>query len=543
MSSRLSSLSFVVVVWLACALCGRANAQSPPPMRRIAVLVGSNDAPAGRQALRFAHADAQQFADVLTRVGRFARSDVHVLLDPQPAELEAALYGASRDAADAKGDALFVFYYSGHSDGQAVYPRGEPLSLADLRRGIESVGARIRVGILDTCRGGSWTQAKGLSVGPPLDPVALLDVGTEGTALVSSSSGLENAHESDSVNGSFFTHHFIAGLLGAADRSGDGNVTLEEAFDYAKERTVRDSARMAAAPQHPSFDLQLRGRQDVVLTSIPSGAGALEVTQANAPIEVIHLPSGITVAEAPPGPGPVRIAVPPAHYLVRSVVGDRVLSREADVRDGETVLVSGGQLEATDDARLAVKGTEPLPPETIEEPPLRWGAELGLAFGVPVGAAFGGESLSEFASGLFDLEGAVGLVFFRRLVLGIHIGVGISIPAALPSVPWTYDFGVQGEYRFLPAPSQINPWVGLGLTFEALNMHGENHLGSLVLSSSDVDLTGGFDFQRPEADAHAIVGPFGLGPFVTYRYGKYSPPADAPTASHGWVLLGVRARY
>ena len=55
-------------------------------MRRIAVLVGAKMIPPpGRQALRFAHDDASELAEVLQRVGAFAAGDVHVLLDPHPA--------------------------------------------------------------------------------------------------------------------------------------------------------------------------------------------------------------------------------------------------------------------------------------------------------------------------------------------------------------------------------------------------------------------------------------------------------------------------
>jgi hypothetical protein len=279
------------------------------------------------------------------------------MLDPHPRELVDMFESVARTAAGAGGDVLFLFYYSGHSDGQSLFPHGEPMPLSDLRARVERLGARIRVGILDTCRGGSWTQSKGLSVGPPLRMEDLLNVDTEGTALVSSSSGLENAHEAADVHGSFFTHYLTAGLQGAADRAGDGNVTLEEAFDYAKERTVRESARLASTPQHPSFDLALRGRQDIVLTVLSSNTSALEVTGSKAPLEIIHLPSGVTVADAPGG-SPLRLALPPGHYLVRSVVDGHVFAKEIEVRSGETATLAEGQLEATGSEQLAMKGPD-----------------------------------------------------------------------------------------------------------------------------------------------------------------------------------------
>lgn len=238
--------STMVTLVLAIATPRRAAAGDPPRTRRLAVVVGANEPAPGRQALRYAQSDAQLMADVLVRVGRFAKADVQVLLEPRPGDVLAALDAAARELQSAGPDSLLLFYYSGHSDGQRVFPHGETLSLSDLRDRIARSTARVRVAILDTCRGGGWTRTKGLTVGPPLDAVDLMNVATEGTALLSSSSGLENAHEAGSMKGSFFTHHVAAGLLGAADKSGDGNVTLQEVFEYAKERTVRDSARMAA---------------------------------------------------------------------------------------------------------------------------------------------------------------------------------------------------------------------------------------------------------------------------------------------------------
>jgi hypothetical protein len=80
-----------------------------------------------------------------------------------------------------------------------------------------------------------------------------LELSGEGSVLIASSSGLERAHESEGLLGSYFTHHFVAGLRGAADPRGDGIVTVTDAFAYAKERTVRDTAAVASEPQHPSF--------------------------------------------------------------------------------------------------------------------------------------------------------------------------------------------------------------------------------------------------------------------------------------------------
>ena len=246
MKGRLWMRIVVAFLVIACWVSnGRIALSAPSQVRRVAILIGANDPAPGRAPLRYAHEDARRMGDVLSRVGGFASADVHVLLEPSHAEIEQVITTTTQSAKDAGGDVIFVFYYSGHSDGQSVFPKGSPFSLQDLRARIGAVGARVTLGILDTCRGGTWTQTKGLTVGPPLEPVDLVPLSSEGTALLSSSSGLESAHEAEAIRGSFFTHHLVGGLLGAADRDGDGVVTLDEAFEYAKDHTVRDSARTA----------------------------------------------------------------------------------------------------------------------------------------------------------------------------------------------------------------------------------------------------------------------------------------------------------
>ncbi len=428
---------------LSCAgRAGAAGPPPPPPLRRIAVVVGANDPAPGRQPLRYAHADARLMADTLERVGRFAKADVHVLLEPRPADVLAALDRAGLEARAAGGESLLVFYYSGHSDGQQVFPHGEALALADLRDRVAKANARVRVAILDTCRGGGWTRTKGLSVGPALDAADLMNVATEGTALLASSSGLENAHEAAAVNGSFFTHHVAAGLLGAADKSGDGNVTLQEVFEYAQQRTVRDSARMAATAQHPSFDLQLRGRQDVALAQIAASPSALEVVQANA-LEVIHLSSGVTVVETPPGRGRLRLALVPGRYLVRRVEGGRVYSKEVDVRPGAAASLDEGQLELTGDERLALKGerARERPFSTRSTPAAGWW-ELRLALGTSTGqSSFGA---SPYATSDQGVERSAASAASFSYGLADRLSLQVPLPAL------AYRFGQAGSFEVIP---------------------------------------------------------------------------------------------
>ena len=436
----------IAILMLLLAMAHPTSAEPPRAMRRIAVIVGANDPAPGRQALRYAHTDAQLMADVLERVGRFAKADIQVLLEPHPGDIQSALDRAARDVQTSGGDALLFFYYSGHSDGQQVFPHGEALALSELRAAIARSTARVRVAVLDTCRGGSWTRTKGLSVGPPLDPFDLSNITTEGTALLSSSSGLENAHETAAMKGSFFTHHVAAGLLGAADKSGDGNVTLQEVFDYAKERTVRDSARMAATTQHPSFDMQLRGRQDIVLGHIAASPSALVIQQSNA-LEVIHLASGVTVAETPAGRSQLRLALVPGRYVVRRVADGRVYSKEVDVPAGATVSLAEEQLQITGNEKLALKSGAPIVlADSVRSLPGARRMELRLGLGVSTGTP------NSFGSTLSDIGAESRSTLERSLTGAFSFAYGITdrLSWFIPVPAFAYRIGTEGSFEVIP---------------------------------------------------------------------------------------------
>ena len=323
---------------------------------RIAVVVGANAAAPGRKTLRFAHNDATNIAQVL-RLAGFERDDIRVLHDPDPAalleDLDKALAGLSERSS------MLVFYYSGHADAQALYPNGKRLALSDLRKRLDSARATVRVGIIDACRGGGWTGTKGLSETEVFEVNLPLSLSNEGSVLISSSSGLEDAHESELIQGSFFTHHWNAALRGAGDENQDGTVTLAEAFDYARSFTIRDTALQTQTPQHPSFQMNLRGKSDLPLVTMTAKNSVVAVQQDSGPLQLVHLGSGVVVLELPKGKRELRLSVPPGRYLVRRQAGEEVFAREIDVAAGGVTHVSEENLALVGSSQLAVKGSEP----------------------------------------------------------------------------------------------------------------------------------------------------------------------------------------
>lgn len=352
-TSRLWSPTLVALLLAAVAPAARA-ADAPDRPVRVAVLVGANGAAPGRQPLLYSHRDVDRMAEVLRAVGGFDAHNVFVLKDPSPKGLMGALTAAVSRLQD-HPQSLLYFYYSGHADDQSLYPGGQAAPLAPVRALIDEAKVAVKVGIVDACRGGSWTRAKGLAPDEPFAVRWPVSLGTEGSVLIASSSGLESAHESDRLQGSFFTYHFTGGLRGAADRNGNGEVTMTEAFEYAKERTIRDTLRVASETQHPSYAVNLRGRRDLVLAQVAASPSTLSLSQQEGPLELIHAESGLQLLELPPGPRRVKLAVPPGIYLVRKRMPDGNLVREIRVADGGRNEIDEGQLTLVGHAGLAAK--------------------------------------------------------------------------------------------------------------------------------------------------------------------------------------------
>ena len=400
-----------------------------PASPRRAVLVGSNSAIDGRAALRYAHLDARAVADVLISSGGFTSKDVVLLLDATPGEVLEALDDARTALAAQREEGLLVFYYSGHADQRALFPAGKELPLEQLRTRLSDQAAGVRIGIIDACRGGGWTQAKGLSPAAPFE-VGLPALSSEGTALLAASSGLEDAHEAESLQGSFFTHYFVAGLRGAADSTGDGQVTLSEAFAYANRLTIRDTATTSRIPQHPSFDLRLRGRQDVVLTSLGTASTQLVLTQTKGPLEVVQLSTGITVVEAAPGEQVLRLALAPGPYLVRTFRDGQVLSKEVQVKANESTRL--------EEASLTLVGARTLPSKGAGPVAVRGKHQLSLGVGVaPLDATLNSFSFGVpiFADYSFFFQRSLGWrVLDATLLFSTQRGLSAQLSG---------DFGVQ----------------------------------------------------------------------------------------------------
>jgi hypothetical protein len=458
-----------------------------PAPRRIAVVVGANEAPADRTTLRYAYDDARAMAGTLVDVAGFAPDDVHVLLDPEPSALLSRL-DAALATLDGREEALLFFYYSGHSDTQALYPGGRALRLDELKRRLEDPRASVRVGVLDACSGGAWTGAKGLQSAEPFVVEVPFTLGAEGSVLLAASSGAENAHEYERLGGSFFTHHLVAGLRGGAERNGDGVVSLDEAFEYAKAGTLRDSAIFAAAPQHPSFVKNLRGRSDLPLARVSAAPTRVVLEQDRGPLQVIRLDRGLVVLETPPGPRRVSLALQPGDYLVRRREGNQSYAAEVELTEGRMLALAESSLSLRDVTVLRAKAPDEVPVvQRLSLPGGTWEAQIVVG-------------------NQFDQQIAVpgdGFWFAPGLAVGVTDRLQLAL---LPSPKVAYQFGDPGALEALVSVGTEMPFISPGLRslFPTASGLLKTTLKSGVSLLAGVSMTSSLWFGRPLGTAQEI---------------------------------------
>ncbi len=253
---------------LCLALLFAAEAQAQG-VRRFALLVGTNDGGRERVRLQYAVTDARNVSHVLSELGGVAPEDAVLLEEADRAAVLRGLEALQRrvERARASGQRTeAILYYSGHSDETGLLLRGEHLAFGEFRRALEAVPADVRVAVLDSCASGALARRKG----GERRPAFLLDASHDlrGQAILTSSSADEASQESDRIGASYFTHHLVSGLRGAADASGDGKVTLSEAYQFAFRETLARTEGTQAGPQHPVYDIDLVGSGDLVLTDL-----------------------------------------------------------------------------------------------------------------------------------------------------------------------------------------------------------------------------------------------------------------------------------
>jgi hypothetical protein len=361
---------------------------------RFAVVIGNDAGQPADAALRYAETDAARMASVLQEVGGVRPENLTLLRGDDAATVRRTLIAVNDRIRAASGETVLIVYYSGHADAESLHLGATQLDLGEVEQLVRGSAARFRLLILDACRSGALTRVKGGTPIPPFDIRLGERVAGEGAVFLTSSSASEDSQESDDIKGSFFTHALVSGLLGAADENGDGRVTLDEAYRYAYEATLRASSRTLAGMQHPTFRYEVRGQGGVVLATVDAntpGRGWIDFPDGRSWLLFQSSADGAVVGEIGARDRARRLSVRAGHYFVRGRGPDVLLEGPVSATPGATLSVDEKKLDRIAYARLVRKGGGPISAVASLELEGRLRSSLatdaGLCPGVAVGVA------------------------------------------------------------------------------------------------------------------------------------------------------------
>ena len=307
-------------VVLATLLATGAAWAEAPQTDAWAVVVGSNRPGPGQAPLQFAEVDAARVADVFVELGDIPEGQVLRLVDPTPEEIVQAIDKvsdglAAREAAHRR----VLFYYSGHARSGGLDLGPSVLPLSELKDRLEALPASVRVVVLDACQSGAAASPKGLEPAASFSIASVQGLQAQGTVVIASSAADELSQESDDMQGSYFTHHFVVGLRGAADGDDNGWVTVDEAYRYAYDRTVVSTAGTRIGRQHPSLMTKLAGEGALTLTRPAQATARIRFGEEDAgAILLVRADTGTVVAEVDKVAGDaLTLALAPGRYSVR----------------------------------------------------------------------------------------------------------------------------------------------------------------------------------------------------------------------------------
>ncbi len=304
-----------------CLLLVSVFAGNAAATTRFALIVGNNQGEDKRESLQYATRDARKMYQLLTELGRFKKENTVLLLDASAREFWRSLNeleSKSEIARNAGEETLLLVYYSGHAGQDALELGNTLVKYRELKQFLERSKTGTRLAFVDSCHSGQLIASKGAKKGKAFHIKVSDEISSSGYAIITSSARNELSQESRELRGAFFTHHLASALRGKGDTSGDGRITLQEAYEYAYARTLAQTSTAEGGSQHPMYHFQLKGRGEIVLTHTRKSYSAVEIPYLES--GRILLLDGIgeeVLAEAEAvRDEPVRFSVPPGVYIV-----------------------------------------------------------------------------------------------------------------------------------------------------------------------------------------------------------------------------------
>jgi hypothetical protein len=409
-----------------------------------------------------------------------------------------------------------IVYYSGHADEQGLLLGGERYAYRLLRDRLDVVPADVRIAVLDACASGAFTRLKGGRARPAF----LVDASANmrGHAFLTSSAATEAAQESDRIRASYFTHYLVSGFRGAADLSGDGRITLSEAYHFAFSETLGRTVDTRGGAQHPSYDINLSGSGDVVMTDVRQTTATLLLGEdLDGRFFIRNAAQELVVELYKPFGRKVQLGLEPGSYEVR-------LDREKTSMLAKTKIDEGATLA------LDAKQFGPVALEATR----RRGDEIPVPFAVNgrhrIDLFIGGSgvfSVGTSGAGEVDAVNAFGglqYTVFPREDLGVTFGligrgsasVGVVTQQgvlASDSALFAIPVGVRwNPFTARHPSSQLKPFVAatigpvFGAASEAFVGAGNVSSGDFVATTVGGDVMLGVDFHIARSFSVTVTG-------------------------------------
>ncbi|MCP5107187.1 MAG: caspase family protein [bacterium] len=327
-------------------------------LKRFAMLVGADDGGKERVQLKYAVSDAKSVSRVFEKLGGVAPNDRILLENPDRTTFFMEMGRLKEKIRKSKAEhsrVEVIVYYSGHSDENHIFLGEEKVPYKDFRDAINSMDAEVRIAILDSCASGAFTRIKGGKKRLPF----LVDsaYNMKGFAYMTSSSSDEVSQESDRIRGSFFTHYLLSGLRGAADMSGDGRVTLNEAYQFSFNETLAKTEKTMSGPQHPYYNIEMSGTGDVVMTDIRQSSVLLVFKKNLSGKLFIHDEEEILVAELTKQTGrEIELGLEEGDFRIINISDGNVYEAEISLKKGAPFTLDSDAFEPTGKAYTTPRG-------------------------------------------------------------------------------------------------------------------------------------------------------------------------------------------
>jgi len=416
-------LPALVVFWVCTLYAPRV--QADPGLHSYALIIGSNRGGQGQGQLAYAERDAERVAELLRELGRTPADNISLLAEPSANDVQLALRGLREKltAHAAAGErAQLLFYYSGHARARALSLGNEELPLETLRASLLGLPSTLTVVVLDACQSGAFSGVKGAAPAADFSTSSVRDLHSTGVAVMASSTGTELSQESSELGSSYFTHHLLVSLRGAGDLDRNGRVSLDEAYGYAYQHTLSDTARTQVGSQHATLETELTGRGDVPLSYPVDADAQLALPAAVEGRVLVQRADGPVMAELVKARGGnLLLALPSGDYEVLVRGTDSAQSCEVTLRKAMVHTLSLDACKTVELPREHAKSGDSQVRRDNEIAKESWFIEGGAIFGLDLDDAYT-RTLGEFdysrpRGGKLGIDLALGFSLSRHLGL------------------------------------------------------------------------------------------------------------------------------